>query len=69
MNNAGQNWEVTPEPVSKWQNIEDATSQVTVTGNFVCYKSTKGKVKGFIIIITPRNGNRRQWPPEQDLDR
>ncbi|XP_072520587.1 deoxyguanosine kinase, mitochondrial [Salminus brasiliensis] len=27
LKNAGQNWEVIPEPVSKWQNIEAATSQ------------------------------------------
>ncbi|KAG9261380.1 deoxyguanosine kinase, mitochondrial [Astyanax mexicanus] len=27
LKNAGQNWEVTPEPVSKWQNVEAATSQ------------------------------------------
>ncbi|XP_062874407.1 deoxyguanosine kinase, mitochondrial [Trichomycterus rosablanca] len=27
LNNAGQNWEVIPEPVGKWQNVEDATSQ------------------------------------------
>ncbi|GAA6109804.1 deoxyguanosine kinase, mitochondrial [Tachysurus ichikawai] len=27
LSSAGQNWEVTPEPVSKWQNVEEATSQ------------------------------------------
>lgn len=27
LKNAGQNWEVIPEPVSKWQNVESATSQ------------------------------------------
>ncbi|KAG7318512.1 hypothetical protein KOW79_018267 [Hemibagrus wyckioides] len=29
LSNAGRNWEVTPEPVSKWQNVEEATSQIT----------------------------------------
>ncbi|KAI5625316.1 deoxyguanosine kinase, mitochondrial, partial [Silurus asotus] len=28
LSNAGQTWEVTPEPVSKWQNVEEATSQL-----------------------------------------
>ncbi|KAK3514486.1 hypothetical protein QTP70_018684 [Hemibagrus guttatus] len=28
LSNAGRNWEVTPEPVSKWQNVEEATSQI-----------------------------------------
>ncbi|XP_076843250.1 deoxyguanosine kinase, mitochondrial isoform X2 [Brachyhypopomus gauderio] len=27
LNKAGQNWEVIPEPVTKWQNVEEATSQ------------------------------------------
>ncbi|XP_066509513.1 deoxycytidine kinase 2-like [Hoplias malabaricus] len=31
LQNAGQNWDVTPEPVSKWQNIEEATSQPVLT--------------------------------------
>ncbi|XP_027011016.2 deoxyguanosine kinase, mitochondrial [Tachysurus fulvidraco] len=29
LSSAGRNWEVTPEPVSKWQNVEEATSQIT----------------------------------------
>ncbi|XP_030633371.1 deoxyguanosine kinase, mitochondrial isoform X2 [Chanos chanos] len=28
LQNAGEDWEVIQEPVSKWQNVEDATSQV-----------------------------------------
>ncbi|MCI4392528.1 hypothetical protein PGIGA_G00146860 [Pangasianodon gigas] len=28
LSNAGRNWEVTPEPVSKWQNVEEAISQI-----------------------------------------
>ncbi|XP_017571807.1 deoxyguanosine kinase, mitochondrial isoform X1 [Pygocentrus nattereri] len=31
LQNAGQNWEVTPEPVSKWQNVEEATSQIVLS--------------------------------------
>ncbi|GAA6109803.1 deoxyguanosine kinase, mitochondrial [Tachysurus ichikawai] len=31
LSSAGQNWEVTPEPVSKWQNVEEATSQTRPT--------------------------------------